>query len=66
MQKCPSLQREKTCQKVLDKRGVKCYNMQAVNERPPCGGEREKDSAQNITKKVEKTFEKPLDKEEGM
>ena len=32
MQKCPSLQREKTCQKVLDKRGVKCYNMQAVQQ----------------------------------
>ena len=54
---CHLSQTEKTLEKPVDKWGEKCYNMQAVNERDTAGTDEQK-----ITKKVEKTFEKPLDK----
>ena len=63
VQSCHLRQTGKTFKKAIDKRGAKCYNMQAVKQLGCHGaGDREQDSAQEITKKVEKTFEKVLDK----
>ena len=56
MTNCRRLQSAKSCQKILDKQKQKCYNVQADHE---WVGEK-------YRKKVEKTFEKPLDKWVGM
>ena len=61
MQYCLRFQTEKTLQKGVDKRGWKCYNMRAVKR---WAAERlcEEQRDETYRKKVEKTFEKPLDK----
>ena len=58
VQTCSYLQTEKTLVKPVDKREKKCYNRQAVTEQ----GTDPNGTRKRITKKVEKTFAKPLDK----
>ncbi len=65
MGNCQRFQSRKTLKNPLDKREGKCYNMQAVSEERPNGANRV-ESPEKITKKVEKTFEKPLDKTKEM
>ena len=68
MPNCQPHQTEKNLKNPLDKRGRKCYNMRAVNETAAVNetGDRERltdrTARQDITKKIEKTFKKPLDK----
>ncbi len=57
---CPRRQSAKIFKKPLDKRRVKCYNMQAVNERNTAS-----DGETKSTKKVEKLLQNPLTKRKG-